>query len=156
MRISGNYVDRLLSSVLPWTLLGTGIVFITRAGRGRLIVLLLTFIILTIVLWIIDSLIIAVKYKNPKTLHIDNGLYLGKSEIAVDDISQIAVFEDKRSKWSFQLIQIKMKDDRLFFVINKPNNFIDQLRNIPPLATVQVLCEAFPALADKVVYAGAR
>lgn len=148
MRLSGNYFDRLLFNVLPWTIFGVLIVYLTK-NNSETSILIYLLIILTIALWAIDSLIIYTKFKHPKLLRIDNGsLVLNNERINSTDIDKLTPVTDNRMKWSFKMIELKLKDGRVFILIDKPQTFVADLMN-KKSKTITKLIEQYPDLSTK-------
>lgn len=131
-------------------------IIVTVLKSGRFFVAVLTFISLTLILWLIDSLIIFFKYDKPKTLRIiDECLFLGDRSLDINEIDSILIFEDRRSKWSFDLIEIRLVNDDKFFIINKPVSIIDKISEMQS-DTIGILRDNFPVLSDKIISSGTR
>ena len=97
------------------------------------------------------SLIIFFKYDKPKTLRIiDECLFLGDRSLDINEIDSILIFEDRRSKWSFDLIEIRLVNDDKFFIINKPVSIIDKISEMQS-DTISILRDNFPVLSDKII-----
>ncbi len=154
MTISGRYWDRLVLYIMPRIALVTIIVTVLKSGR--FFVAVLTFISLTLILWLIDSLIIFFKYDKPKTLRIiDECLFLGDRLLDINEIDSILIFEDRRSKWSFDLIEIRLVNDDKFFIINKPVSILDKINDMQS-DTISILRDNFPVLSDKILSSATR
>lgn len=149
MRLSGTYFDRLLFNVLPWTIFG-GIVIYSTKRDNNIFVLIYAMAITTAALWTIDTIIIYTKFKKPKSLRIDNGeLLLGDEEINSKDIEEITSLTDNRLKWSFKMLQLRLKDGRIFMVIDKPQTFIADLWN-KNSKTLTKIVDEYPELKTKI------
>src|SRR4051812_30734185 len=114
MRINGNHIDRLIVNVLPWTvIIGTILYLIKRSesiSKG--------FILTTIALWLMDTIVL--RFKRPKTLVVKHGrLIAGGVEVKPDEIKAILPATDSWPKWSFDMVEFQLIDDRKFKVIDR-------------------------------------
>jgi|GEM_PF-5452879 len=143
MLLSGTYLDRLFLNVLPYT----GGIFITYYFSGELrywpIIM-----ILTALLWILDSAVICIKFKNPKKLRYRGNLWIGKQIIQTDDICSITPVTDQRFRWSFEMIEILMKDGTKHMIIDKPRTIIASITDRPS-GTMKGLIKLYPELKVK-------
>lgn len=147
MRLSGNYFERLLINILPWILFASIILFLTRKDIYAVV---LVFFVLTAALWLMDTLIIYFKFKNPKTLRLNGTLSWSKREILPKDIFRIRPITDKRYRWSFEMIEFNLVDGTIFFIIDKPQHFFTVILG-KPSKTLKMLTDQFPELNDKVI-----
>jgi hypothetical protein len=143
MRLSGTYFDRLVINVLPWTIFAA--IVISFPGRNFNIYV---FLILTATLWIMDTLIIYIKFRKPTSLRAENALQLGSQVINPNDIFIITPVTDNRMKWSFKMIEFTFKNGSTIMVIDKPQTFIEDLMQ-KPSKTLKKLFEAYPELKTK-------
>lgn len=146
IRLSGTYFDRLLYNVAPWILLMSMLFFLLKNDIKNT---LITFLLATIAFWLMDSAIIFFKYRNPKILIQENELFLGKQLLCKKDIVKITPITDKRFRWSFELVEIKMYDNTTHIVIDRPRTIIQEWRN-KPSKTIFKLTSIYPELKDKV------
>lgn len=140
--INGTYFDRLLVNVLPWTLLGYFIIYLAT-GHFTII----PFLLFTIALWILDTLIIFFKFR-PKSLKIKKGLFLGKKQIDIKTIVSITPILDKRYRWSFRMLQFMLGSGEEIMVIDKPQFIISDMLN-KPSGTLKKLFTVHPELKSK-------
>ena len=110
---------------------------------------LITFLLATIAFLIMDSAIIFFKYKNPKKLVQKNGLFLGKQPLIKDDIIQITPISDRRFRWSFELVELKMSDSTTHMIIDRPRTILQELKD-KPSKTILRLITLYPELRVKV------
>lgn len=148
MRISGNYFDRLLINVLPWTFV-IGIILHFTKEKGDLKQTAFVFLISTTAFWLMDTLIIYFKFRNPKTLKLQSTLLWGDREILIKDIFRIRPITDKRYRWSFDMIEFSLTDGTTFYLIDKPMHFIANILG-KPSKTIRRLVEEYPELNDKI------
>jgi hypothetical protein len=148
MRLSGNYLDRLLISVLPWTFIISIIIHLTK-GDNDLKRTAFVFSITTAAFWLMDTLIIFFKFRKPKTLKLQSTLIWGDREISPKDIFSIRPITDKRYRWSFDMIEVQLTDGTTFFLIDKPNHFIADIMD-KPSKTLKGLTEEYPELDEKI------
>jgi len=147
MRLSGNYIDRLLISVLPWTFFVS--IIIHLANSGDLKRTAFVFLMTTGAFWLMDTLIIFFKYKNPKILRFNSTLFWGDKEISPKEIFRIKPITDKRYRWSFDMIEVSLTDGTTFFLIDKPNHFLADILG-KPSKTLKRLTEEYPELDEKI------
>jgi hypothetical protein len=143
MILSGTYIDRLFLVVLPWSIFAGTIIYISE-GEINIQALL----IFTVALWITDTLIIYFKFKQPKTLRVNDSLWIGDEAISPIDIQTITPVSDKRMRWSFKMIEFLLKDGRKFMVIDKPQTLVEGLMN-KPSKTLKKLFAEYPDLKTK-------
>jgi hypothetical protein len=146
MRLSGNYLERLFVNVIPWTLFASLVILMVRERIEKTVV---TFLISTCAFWLLDTLVIFFKFKNPRSLKSSNTLTWGGELISPHDIIEITPILDKRFKWSFRMVQFLLKDGRQFMVIDKPQTVIEDFMN-KPSKTKKRLIEQHPELMSKV------
>lgn len=148
MRLSGNYFDRLLLNILPYVIVGIIVIYFTKENTDPS-ALLFVLLILTVFFWTIDTLIIYIKFKKPKSLRINNAvLLLGNDVINPEDIVKITPVKDKRMRWTFKMIEFTLNDGRVFMIIDKPQTLIEDLKN-KPSKTLEKLFEKYPELKTK-------
>ncbi len=143
MTLSGTYLDRLLLNVLPWTIFAA--IFSYFSGGDFNVYVL---IILTTILWAIDTLIIYFKFKKPKPLRVNDSLWIGDENISPTDIDTITPVTDQRMKWSLKMIEFSLTDGRKLMVIDKPQTFVENLMN-KPSKTLKKLFAEYPELKTK-------
>lgn len=146
IRLSGNYIDRLLINVLPW-IIGVTIVFYFINKNQKTIIA--TFLLSTMAFWLMDTLIIFFKYKNPKPLRYNKSLFWGTNVIAINEITKITPIIDKRSRWSFRMVEFSLSNGTTFMVIDKPQTIISDFAN-KPSKTVQLLVSIYPELKSRI------
>lgn len=146
IRLSGTYLDRLLFNIVPWILLMSILFYLLK---NDIKITLITFLLATIAFWIMDSVIIFFKYKNPKRLVEKNGLFLGKQPLSNDNIIQITPLSDRRIRWSFELVELKMSDSTIHMIIDRPRTIIQEF-NDKPSKTILRLITLYPELRDKI------
>lgn len=122
MRISGNYLDRLLINVLPVVALVSIISHFARTNDLKQTIIV--FFMTSAAFWIMDTLVIFFKFKKPKVLKFDGTLSWGSREILPNEIFRIRPITDKRYRWSFDMIEVSLIDGTTFFLIDKPNHII--------------------------------
>ncbi|MBI3235326.1 MAG: hypothetical protein HYZ42_15040 [Bacteroidetes bacterium] len=147
MRLSGNYFDRLLFNVLPWTFIISLLIHFTKSGDLKRTIIV--FIISTTAFWIMDTLIIFFKFKRPKTLRLDTKLIWGDTEILPKEILRIRPIRDNRYRWSFKMIEVSLNDGTNFYLIDKPNHFVADILGRPSM-TIKRLIEEYPELDKKI------
>lgn len=148
MRLSGNYFDRLLVNVLPWTLIISIIIHFTKNDNDFKRTAIV-FSISTAAFWLMDTFIIFFKFRKPKTLKFQSTLLWGDREISPKDIFRIRPITDKRYRWSFDMIEVSLNDGTTFFLIDKPNHFIADILG-KPSKTIKLIIEEYPELDEKV------
>jgi hypothetical protein len=148
MRLSGNYIDRLLINVLPRTLIISIIIHLTKVDTDfkRTAVV---FSITTAAFWLLDRLIIFFKFRRPKTLKLQSTLLWGDREISTKDIFRIRPITDKLYRWSFNMIEVQLTDGTNFFLIDKPNHFKADIMGRQS-KTIKHLLAEYPELDEKV------
>jgi hypothetical protein len=145
MRISGNYFERLLFIVVPWTFLGAAIIYFAATDKKSVASV---FVILTAAIWFLDTTIIFVKFKNPRSMRIKNNFMWGQRKIFPNEILTITPVVDKRLRWTFKLIEFHLKDGRTFFIIEKPQFFTADLFGHQS-KTITLLLKEFPEFSSK-------
>jgi hypothetical protein len=143
MRLSGTYFDKLILNVLPWTIFAALFIYFLKKDFNVYVLL-----ILTSALWLIDTLIICIKFKKPKTLKISTALLLGNETLNPKNIVKITPVTDNRMKWSFKMIEFTLIDGRTFMIIDKPKTFIQDVMN-KPSKTLKMLFAKYPELKSK-------
>lgn len=146
MRISGNYFERLLWNVIPWTFIVALIVLFVKGGTKTAI---FAFLISSTAFWIMDTLIIFFKFKNPKKLSTDTLLNWNGRIIPTNEITKITPIKDNRYRWSFKMVELQLKDGTSFMIIDKPQNFIFEIMS-KPSRTIKLLLEKHPELKEKI------
>lgn len=147
MRLSGNYFDRLLFNVLPWTFTVSLIIHFTKSGDVKRTTIV--FLISTFAFWLMDTLIIFFKFKKPKPLRLDIKLIWGDTEILPTEIWRIRPIRDKRYRWSFKMIEVSLNDGTNFYLIDKPNHFVADILG-KRSKTIKRLVEEYPELDTKI------
>ena len=147
MRLSGNYFDRLIINVLPWTLLVSITIHFIKSGDFKRTAFV--FLITTGAFWLMDTLVIFFKYKNPKTLKLNASLYWGNRKISPEEIFSIRPITDKRYRWSFDMIEVQLTDGTTFFLIDKQEHFLADILG-KPSKTLKGLTDIYPELDDKI------
>ena len=147
MRLNGTYFDRLLISVLPYTLIISIILhFVKRSTfQGDII----AFAVCTLFLWGIDSIIIY--FKRLTTLRIEDKIYLGTNELSPKDIVEIIPVTDSRRRWEFKTIQFIINKDgkeQILNIMEKPMTIIDWFTN-KGSKTLTPLFDSYPELKRK-------
>jgi hypothetical protein len=147
MRLSGNYGDRLLINVLPWTVIGTVIVHFGKANNSQQSALV--FLIGTCACWLMDSSVIFFKFRNPKALKFVSHLSWNGYPISPQQIHTIRPITDQRFRWSFEMIEVSLTNGDSFFLIDKPR-FIFSSMQKRRSRTIVRLTEKCPELLSKV------
>ncbi len=147
MRLSGNYIDRLMVNILPWTLIISIIIHFTKVDDLKRTAFV--FLITTAAFWLMDSLIIFFKFGKPKTLKLYTKLLWGDREISPQDIFRITPITDKRYRWSFDMVEFNLTDGTMFYIIDKPKHFIADILGRPS-KTIKLLLNEYPQLDDKI------
>ena len=147
MRISGNYLDRLLINILPLVALVSTILHFARTNDLKQTIII--FFISSAAFWIMDAVVIFFKFKKPKVLKFDTTLSWGGRRILSNEIFRIRPITDKRYRWSFDMIEVSLTDGTTFFLIDKPNHFIADMLG-KPSKTIERLTELYPELDEKV------
>jgi hypothetical protein len=146
MRLSGNYFERLLIYIVPWTLCASLVVYLVRRDFNALV---FVFFVFTLLFWLIDTLIIYFKFKNPKPLRLNGTLSWSRREIPIKDIFRIRPITDSRKSWSFHMIEFQLTDGTTFFIIDRPKNFVSDIMGRPS-KTLKMLTDQCPELIDKI------
>lgn len=142
MRLSGNYLERLLINIMPYTAIAGGIIYLNANNSKDSF---LVFIITTFAFWLLDISIIFFKFKNPGRLSFDTQLkYKGKI-LPYDEIDEIRPITDKRYRWSFEVVEFVLNNGSSFIVIDKPKLFFLSLLN-DESKTIKLLLIKLPEL----------
>jgi hypothetical protein len=147
MRISGNYTDRLLITILP--MVGLAFIIIHFTKKNDLKQTMIGFLIATVVFWTIDTTVIFFKFKKPKALKSDATLVWGNRQILPNDIYRIRPITDNLYRWSFSMIEVSLTDGTNFFLIDKPNHFFADIFG-KPSKTLTLLTKEYPELDEKI------
>jgi hypothetical protein len=145
MRISGNYFERLLFNVLPWTFLGAFIIYFVATDKRSVAYV---FPISTAALWLLDTAIIFVKFDNPQAMRIDNNLRWGRRKVFLSEVLTITPVVDQRFRWTFKMVKFELKDGKTFFIIDKPQTVIADLFD-NQFKTVTLILKEFPECWSK-------
>lgn len=146
IRLSGTCFERLLYTIVPWTVLMSLLLYFIKTDIKNIVI---TFLLATAAFWLIDSAAIFFKYKNPKKLIQKDGLYLGKEPLNKDQIIQITPVTDKRPRWSFEFVELKMLNGSIHMIIDKPRSIIQELTD-KPSKTILKLTTIYPELKDRI------
>ena len=145
MRISSSYWERLLYNVLPIPLI-IAVVSVIDGAYEYVIVCT----IITLILWLIDTLIIYYKF-NPKALFISKStIKIGKEIINHCDIESIGKVKDYRQKWSFTIIKLYLTNGKYYFILPKRkfklfdsySKTLDKLLIAQPLLKAKIVKES--------------
>lgn len=126
MRLSGNYFDRLLINVVPYTAIAGVLIYLSA---NNLKDSFLVFIITTLLFWLLDTSVLFFKFNNPGRLSFDTQLKYKVEILAPDEIEEIRPITDKRYRWSFEVVEFVLNNGSSFFVIDRPRFFFPSLLN---------------------------
>ncbi|RFC53663.1 hypothetical protein [Brumimicrobium aurantiacum] len=145
MTISGTYLDRFISIILPIVLLVSVILIITT----REIYTLLVGIIIALLIWLLDTIILYKKYNKPVQVKIEKQLLVNNEVIDSNDILSITPITDNRIRWDFKLVTITLSDNRIIHFIEKPQFFIHDIMD-KPSKSIQLIIDNLPELKEKI------
>jgi len=150
MRISGNYFDRLVTNVLPYSILGIVLLwFCSKISMSEIIIIFTGF---TGFLWLMDTLILY--FKKVKTLRIGDGIYFGNVRVTPQDILGIKPVTDDRYRRSFKTIEFIVLVngiDEKITVIDKPMTVIEDIFGRRS-KTLRLLFKTYPELKSKFAF----
>ena len=148
MRLSGSYLDRLLYNILPVTIFA-GLIFYFTKPNTQFFFAIEALIGISITYWILDTIIIYTKFKKPKQLKINEGcLFINQEKINPTDIDKVTPLNDRRARWLFEMIELKLKDGRTFMFIDKPQTIISIFNR--ESQTITRLIKEYPELKTKI------
>lgn len=147
MRISGTYLDRLYIKVLPFT--GSLFLFGLLIVSDKLLVFL-SFLGLSLFIWIQDMLYIHFKHKKLQSLHVDNGtIRIGTELIFPDNIEQINPLKIMQGRIAVEVLEFHLANGSCLRVLDKPVNIWTVTSN-KPSKTVMSILDEFPELSNKI------
>jgi len=146
IRLSGNYFERLLINIIPWTFFCSLVFYFVKEGLKLSVI---TFLISTAAFWLMDTLIIYFKFKNPKTLKYNGSLSWGERVVSKEEIIKITPITDKRYRWSFRMVEFLLSNGDVLKIIDKPQTFIADFSS-KPSKTLQKLLKIYPDLKPKI------
>jgi hypothetical protein len=132
MRISGSYFERYLVLMFPQHLLVYALFLLADAKENAVIIIYL--VPISLLYWLLlDALIIYNKFKDPKPLRFDKTLvWNGQILLAQDIVSIVPItyrLINNTGRWClhFRMIEFHLNNGEVFYIIDKPTNFISDL-----------------------------
>jgi hypothetical protein len=144
MRISGNYFDRLLIKILPYTVIAFSIIYFIDKDINAAVAVSA---ILNGSLWLIDTLIIYFRFK-PKTLRGGKTLRWGRRRISLDEVDHINPVSTRNPRWRIDIVELHLTDGSILRSIDKPQSYIGELLE-KPSRTIKRLIKRYPELEGK-------
>jgi hypothetical protein len=146
-RISGNYFDRLLISIAPLFFIA-GLLLFWVLPNPDFRITLFGFLSVTLLVWLIESLLIF--FRHPVTLSLDNeeGILIGGRRVQKAEIRSIRRLHIN-TKLTYYFIEFRLMDDTTFRVLDKPGSIFDSLKFKPDSGTLKALFVRYPALKQK-------
>lgn len=155
MRLSASYLERAI------------IVWIQYLGIGMIILLPIVYftsevkildvasellaggIITLLLMGIIDTLVLVLKFKTIQKLKAADALYLGNRMIIPEDLESITPITYNLGKFNFKVLEFCFKDGMKVFCLCKPQSILAEI-NDKPTRTLILLKKKFPELKEKI------
>jgi hypothetical protein len=143
MCISGNYFERLLIKILPYTAIACAFLYPIDNDIKWVTV----FAILTAILWLTEILTIRFIYK-ARILHTGKTFRCGRRRFSIHEIDRIIPVTAQRRRWTLDMVELHLTDGTILIIIDKPRGFVKELLE-KPSGTIRRLIKKYPELEGK-------